>query len=403
MRIAYVSYEHPLGIAGGGIGTYMGQISALMANRGHSVEVFCGTLNNKPSTVDCKGYVLHLIPAANNTEFRTRVVNVFAKSHALHPFDIMESAEYGADGLEVKKAFPTLPLTLKLHTPAFLVSKLNNHKNGVFDKLRFVIGGLIRLQKVKFYWTYDQKNDPEYQLFNLAESVSSPSHSLAKIVNNKWGNSKKISIIPYPFINNEIGLNPLPDKVVSGLVVTFIGKVERRKGVLDLMKAIPLVLTEAPEVKFWFVGSPSLSPDKRLNMIAYLKNKLSRFGNSLEFLGFKPYNEIPSIIAASDICIFPSLWENFPNVCLEAMLAGKPVIGTNNGGMADMIQDHINGLLIPPKSPKAIANAILELYNNARLVTHLGEAARKTVTERYSGEVIGKLVENFYLQTIPAG
>jgi glycogen(starch) synthase len=400
LRIAYISYEHPAGISGGGIGTYIGQISALMAARGHSVEAFSGTLSDSPSTIKLDGYRLNLIPAKNTTEFRARVVAIFSERHTAQPFDIIESPEYGADGLEIKKAFPNLPLTLKLHTPAFLIAKLNELKNRVTDKLRFVIGGLIRLQRIKFYWVYDKKSDPEYELFNLANSVSSPSISLAKIVAIHWKSQKQITVIPYPFQTNGYEFKPvnLPQK--TEIVITFIGRIEKRKGIMDLMKAVPAILNSFPDIKFRFAGSPSLSPVKGLNMEEYLVKKLAKYSGSLEFLGLRPYQQIPLIIQESHICVFPSLWENFPNVCLEAMLGGRVVIGTNNGGMADIITNNINGILIPPGSPMAIAEAVKKLCGNPSLIRSMGNAARQTVMERYNGNVIGKLTEDFYRQII---
>ena len=102
MRIAYISFEHPPGISGGGIGTYIGQISRLMTSMGHEVEVFSGTTAT-PGTIDIDGYTLHLIRAESIAEFRTAVIQVFSPVHDTRAFDLIESPEYGADALEIKK------------------------------------------------------------------------------------------------------------------------------------------------------------------------------------------------------------------------------------------------------------------------------------------------------------
>jgi glycogen synthase len=399
--IAYISYEHPASFAGGGIGTYIGQISKLMASRGHRVEVFSGTLSTTPSTWKIDGYFLNLIPAVTKEEFRSNLLPVFKERHELVPFEIIESPEYGADALNVKKAFPKIPLTLKLHTPSFLTGELNDYKRSWKDKLRFMLGGLLRGKISKPYWIYNKNEDPEYELYNLAETSSSPSKSLAEIAGKKWNNDKIISVLPYPFeISDQLlKIQPITN-FDSRFIITFIGKLEKRKGILDLMKAIPPILNTFPDTIFRFIGKASPSPDPNLDMISYIKNKLKAYENSLEFMGYQEYNRIPSILEESHICIFPSLWENFPNVCLEAMAAGRVAIGTDNGGMADMINHNINGILIPPNSPKAIYNVVKELITNPHRIISFGNAARTTILENYNGDTIADLTENLYRKTI---
>lgn len=402
MRIAYISYEHPLSIGTGGIGTYVSQIGKVMAARNHDTELFCGTADETSSYLEINGYRLNLIPCKNKTAFKNAVVSVFAERHDFRHFEIIESPEFGADGLEIKKKFPEIPLVVKLHTPSFLISRLNAYKNGILHKLRFLTGGLIRFERNKPYWLYDQNDDPEFELYELAESVISPSSSLAKIVKITWRNIKEIKIIPNPFAVYQRPFKALPPKLPGHVMVTFIGKLEKRKGILDLMKAIPLVLQEFPGVKFYFAGSPSGSPMPGLNMDDYLKKKLKRHLHSLNFLGFLHSEEVFELINASDICVFPSLWENFPYACLEAMSAGKGVIGTDNGGMADLISDKVNGLLIPPRSPKSIFRAIRSFISNPDQLLSLGKRAKTDIAEKYNEEIIGKMTEDIYRQTILA-
>lgn len=397
MRIAYISYEHPLGIAGGGIGTYIGQISSLMASRGHEIEIFSGHMDKDQSlTID--GYILHLIKAANNLEFRENVLAKFTQRHQTKPFEIMESPEYGADALMIKRAFPNLPLTVKLHTPSFLISTLNNYSGTILKKFRFILGGLIRGKIVKPYWIYNKKNDPEYQLFMLSNSVCSPSNSLKEIVNKVWGN-KTILVIPNLFIPS-IDLMPSAKKDADSITITFIGKLERRKGVLDLMKAIPMVLKEEQRINFLFIGTSLQSPINGLKMDEYINFKLKSFKDHLEFRGFVPYQEIGKVFNETDICIFPSLWENFPTVCLEAMSAGIPVIGTNNGGMADIIENNKTGVLIRQNSPKEIAQAIIMLKRDHKLRKEIAINGHKHILKNYNGNVMGKMIEDFYKKTI---
>ncbi len=400
MNIAYISYEHPAGISGGGIGTYIGQIAKIMTERGHNVDVFIAS-EKAASSFEYDGYTIHPVEAKTLETFRVNVVEIFTKQYLLKPFDIIESPEYGADALGIRRKFPFIPLAIKLHTPAFITKRLNNYKTSHASKLRFIAGSLVRGKKVEPYWIYDKHEDAEYELFKLADAVYSPSNSLAEIISKEWPSEKVIEVIPNPFSPSTALLNAgITGFKDSPLIVTFLGRLEKRKGILDLMKAIPKVLSYSRKVVFRFVGKSHPSPEKGLNMEEYLKKHLQKYTSNLQFYGVQPYQNIPAILSDTHICVFPSVWENFPNVCLEAMAAGRVVIGTNNGGMADIITHNVSGLHINPSAPQEIAEAIKTLLINPHRIDLLGKAAREKVMLEYNAEKIGSLTESFYKRTI---
>lgn len=400
MRIAYISYEHPLGIAGGGIGTYLGQIAKVMTDRGHQVEVFTGHLELS-ETITFDNYTIHRIQAKGAKEFRERVVEPFKMQHTIQPFDIIESGEYGADALLVKKTIPGIPLTVKLHTPTFLVSRLNGRHFGAFQKVLFLLKCLRKGIVQKPFWIYDKNVDPEFELFQLAETVSSPSNSLKAIINQEWNSNREIAVVPLPFTPSEALLAiPLVKRNPGKIIICFVGKLEVRKGVMVLIKAIPEVVKFSENVMFRFIGEPLQSPVKGLNMQEYIEQELQPYSINLEFTGKQPALKIPDLIADCQICVFPSLWENFPNVCLEAMAAGKAVIGTNNGGMADMITHGKNGILVSPKSSQQLAKAILDTVAGVYDVESIGKEARKRILDGYNPNLIGQLTEGLYIETI---
>lgn len=399
MRIAYISYEHPLGITGGGIGTYVGQVARLMAALGHEVEVFSGTLQSDIS-LRHDGYLLHVINASQHFKFKSQVLIKFTERHKVSPFQIIESAEYGADALNVKKSFPSVPLVVKLHTPSFIISNLNSYNLTVFKKLRFLAGGILRGKWPTPYWIYKAKLDPEYELCLLANAVCSPSKSLKEKIEIKWG-IKNIAIIPNPFTPPQALLSIVKTNP-SALKVTYLGKLERRKGILDLMEAIPLVLKKVPDIRFLFAGNAHCSPNRNQNMEEYIKSQLHSYMKNIDFVGFVPYPKLSEIFNQTDIAVFPSLWENFPTVCLEAMSAEIAVIGTNTGGMAEILEPGKSGILIPPHSAKQIANAILHLHHNRDKLMSIGKHARNRVLTKYDSLTVGQMIVKFYTKAINA-
>jgi len=401
MHIGYISYEHPLGITGGGIGTYLGQIARLMTQRGHEVEVFTGHLSLS-GTTDYEGYRVHRVQAGNVGEFRERVAAVFAPVQLKNPFDIIESGEYGADAFLVKQEFPGIPLTLKLHTPNFLVTRLNGGAfRSNFQKAVFLLKCLRKGIVQKPFWIYDKQKDPEFALFQKADTLSSPSNSLKTIVGKEWGRRDEIEVLPLPFTPSDTLLAIPPAKrPTDKTVVCFIGKLEVRKGVVELMKAIPAIVHHSKNVLFRFIGEALPSPEHGLNMQEYIIRELKGFETYIEFTGKQPASRIPELLQDVHICVFPSRWENFPNVCLEAMSAGKLVIGTDNGGMADMITHGVNGLLVGPNDPRKMAALIIDVLTGAYDVDQIAIAARERIVAAYNSSIIGSITEELYYKTV---
>lgn len=401
MRIALISYEYPPETGFGGIGTYTEQAARMLKKRGHSVEVFAGSLE-KTYSIQEGGVLLHRVFTKNRASFSDNIFEIFSKRHSANPFEIIEGPEFMADSFTIRNRFPDVPHVIKLHTPSFLLYKLFLGDVGLARKARFLLGGLIRGKFSRPYWKYDKAEDPEYQLTQSVPFILHPSKELGGIVSKEWGIPIDHFIhLPNPFHPSPEFLDiqiRRPDS--EYLRITFIGKLEKRKGIFLLMDVIPEVVSKHPHVKFRFIGQAHPSPEADLDMEGYMKKRLHRFESHLEFTGPLPYNEIPKRLAETDICIFPSLWENQPNVCMEAMSAGRAVIGSKNGGMADMLGNDECGLLVDPYRPETIVTAIEKLIENPELRMQLGRSAREKILRNYSYESIGALTEEVYSMII---
>jgi len=396
IKIAYVSFEYPPQTGFGGIGTYVFQASRLLAQRGNHVEVFSASLSQTNSSSYEDGLWIHRI-ACNRENFNHKIVNCFSERHYEVKFDLLESPEYGADGLEIARKFPRLCFVVKCHTPQFLIDRINPLPRPNFiNRVRIVIGALRRFQSPVLKGSlYRKEFDAEYQMALLAHTITSPSRSLQHIIAQEWDIAPDTILIqPYPYIPMPM-LSSINIQVENNKTITFVGRLEVRKGILVLAKAIPDILKFDPKIKFNFVGTPMGSPDARYNMKEYLLKELLKYKDNLLFHGRLDLHGIAKILDKSSICIFPSIWENFPNVCLEAMSAGRAIIGTNSGGMAEMLSNEA-GVIIPPSDSKAIADAVINLISNNNKRIDLGLNARRKIEDAYNGEVIGALMEKQY-------
>jgi glycogen synthase len=401
MHIGYISYEYPPDTAVGGIATYVHQIAHIMQDRGHEVEVFCASTSRTVSEEITGEVAVHRLLCMDRTAFKDAILPVFETRHAKKKFDIIESPEFSADGLAIKRVHPSLPLVVKLHTPWFLIGQMNNTHLSAYKKARFIASGLLRGRLYKAYWEIKNKeDDPDYWITKTADQVHTPSASLGDILSASWGIDRNAIIqVPNPYQPGE-ALLAIPADTQADRI-TYIGRLEIRKGLVELTKAIPPVLKRYPHIKFRFVGSIQDSPKTGMDMKAYIIEKLKKYADNLEFIQV-PAAGVSLIYAETDICVFPSIWENFPNTCLEAMAAGRGIVASKNGGMMDMLSDCDGGILVDPSKPRDIANALLFLLKDKAERQRKGKNARDKVLAAYNSEVIGSLTEKQFELAIRA-
>ena len=396
LHIALVSYEYAGLARGGGIGTYVRNAARMLADSGHRVEVFT---EGAAGTADLDGVTVHTCPTAARSDFAEAVADAFSERHRAAPFDVVEAAEYGADAARVAEAFPDLPLVVKLHTPAFLISEINYRFEPWTKKVRYLAGGLKRGQLPRPYWVYRPEGDPERALALRADEVTSPSRALLDLLRERWSlDPDRLAHVPNVFIPPPALLD-VPAETRTRRV-TFIGKLEVRKGVLDLADAVPHVLAAVPEATFRFIGRSLPHPGTGQDLAVHLRDRLGRAADAVEFVEAVPYDEVPAYYADTDVCAFPSVWENFPNVCLEAMTAARGVVASSSGGMPEMVDDGVTGRLVAPGDARTLAGAIVDLLRDPDGRARMGRAARAHASAAYAPDVIAPLQEASYRRVV---
>lgn len=183
-------------------------------------------------------------------------------------------------------------------------------------------------------------------------------------------------------------------------VVSNIGRLDWWKGQDDFLRALTMITQMHPNTKALIVGKPDTTTQSQ----AYyqeLQRLVSEWHLSehVVFTGFR--SDISSIMAVSDIVVHSaSEPEPFGRVVVEGMAAGRPVIATGAGGVLDIIEDQVTGLLVPPKNAEAMAEAIGQLLQNRRQAMALGQKAQQAVRERFSVKQHVMAVERIYHQIL---
>jgi glycosyltransferase involved in cell wall biosynthesis len=120
----------------------------------------------------------------------------------------------------------------------------------------------------------------------------------------------------------------------------------------------------------------------------------------VSFLGAVDSAGIKRLLSEADICVFPSRFDNFPNACLEAMAAGRPIVATRSGGMEEMLGPTDAGLLVKPGNVRELTNALVRLIEDPAMRSAMAQRARQRVLHAYSDDVIGPLYEQTYAEAI---
>lgn len=159
-------------------------------------------------------------------------------------------------------------------------------------------------------------------------------------------------------------------------VIGTICSLAKRKGLSYLLAAVPRVLQTLPEARFFLVGD---GPQRQNLELQALDLGIS---TQVEFLG--PRGDIAGLLCAFDLFVLPSLLEGMPNAVLEAMAAGVPVVATAVGGVPEFVESGHTGLLVPPASPSALADAMLRLATDVNLRRQCAHKAQVLVDTRFT-------------------
>jgi glycosyltransferase involved in cell wall biosynthesis len=171
-------------------------------------------------------------------------------------------------------------------------------------------------------------------------------------------------------------------------VTAFVGRLSPEKGPQYLLQAVPQVLAAQSAARFLIVGE---GPQR-----AELEALTRRLGleGSVRFLGYR--DDVSVLFALSNVVVVPSLREAFGLVLLEAMAQARPVVATRVGGIPEVVEAGLTGLLVPPADPTALAQAILDLLQNPEKAATMGRRGQAVVAEGFSPALMAQRVMNVY-------
>ena len=178
----------------------------------------------------------------------------------------------------------------------------------------------------------------------------------------------------------------------SEQVVIFVGSLIPVKGVQYLVEAMNTVIQHFPEARLLLVGD-----GEEREYLEKLADKLN-LAEHITFIGRVANQRVPEYLVASDLFVLPSLSEGFPNVILEAMAAGLPIVTTNVSGLSEIVKDGENGFVVETRNPQQLAEKISLLLSDTELRNRFS-VNNRSEAEQNSWEAVVEKLEKVYLNT----
>jgi glycosyltransferase involved in cell wall biosynthesis len=353
----------------GGPASHAPEVARFLSGRGHDVEVVT-TARAKPAPAPYPIRAVSRRAPKGAIHFRTAAL---VRSRARRADVVYTTGMFGRSAAGALAA--RRPYVVKLTAdPAFERSRRRGLVQGDVEEFQHGGGGVAAavLRRAR-----------DFELRHAAH-VFCPSSYLRELVLS-WGvPADRVSVLPNPApelpelrpretLRQELGLN--------GATLAFAGRLTAQK---SLERALDAVAAN-DGVRLVIAGE---GPDR-----ATLEGRANELGISdrVGFLGAQPRERVVELFHAADAAILTSSWENFPHTVVEALAVGTPVLAMAAGGVAEVVRDGVNGLLVSPGDTAALTATVQRYFADASLRERLRSAAASSVAEYAPERVFGEL------------
>ncbi|AGK98031.1 glycosyltransferase family 4 protein [Clostridium pasteurianum] len=383
MRIVMLSWEYPPKNIGG-LSNHVHNLSRALTLLGHEIHVITCEEGTSPVEENDDGIIVHRVtPYKIDTEDFTkwimqlnfsmieeciRIIRKIGKIDIIHAHDWLSA--YSAKAL--KWSF-NIPMVSTIHATE------EGRNNGIrTDMQRYI-------SSTEWLLTYESW-----------KIISCSNYMKEQIISNFKVADDKIWVVPNGVDSKgfDFEFNPLEFRRNYALddekIIFFIGRHVFEKGIQLLIDAAPRIIAEYSKAKFVIAGTGPMTEE--------LKYKVKQIGleNKILFSGYMN-NEIKSkLYRVANIAVFPSLYEPFGIVALEAMAAGCPIVVSDTGGLSELVKHRVNGMKMINGLVESLKDNVLALLQDNELCERIKEKAKESVKEKYTWEEVAKLTTKMY-------
>jgi glycogen(starch) synthase len=408
LTVALLSQQFPPGVVGG-IGRLTRDLAQGLANRGHNIHVLTRAVaGSAANLVDFEdGVWVHrliedrdegaapagaLVPS-HIWRHSARMLRELRRLDAMHPIDVVEAPIWDVEGLAAILSGEFCVVT-SLHTPLKKVVETNPDWQANMTAAKQL--------------AYDQIAQAERFVAARANGVRANSVAVLETMGQLYDlrlENERVAVLPHGMEDrtkrisgNEDAVTLRNEKCVTGL---YAGRFEGRKGTDVLLAAIPELCEKYHFTRFVLTGEDRTLPDgSTLGGDFRTRHVGANFLDRVIFAGEVSDAQLESHLHACDIFVAPSRYESFGLVFLEAMMFGKPVVGCRAGGMSEVIEEGVTGVLAEPGDVASLVSAISALLEDGTKRREFGRAGRERYLQLYTREALIERTLKFYRETL---
>tara|TARA_B110000438_G_C15821172_1_gene654540 strand:+ start:5872 stop:7053 length:1182 start_codon:yes stop_codon:yes gene_type:complete len=371
---------------GGGIGTYIYNLSKGLIKFGHTVHVISPSTSAVYVKDNIDGIVIHRLPKKTlpkieklfpGLRWSFQIYRLINQLHRQQIIDVIEFPNWEASGV-LSQLMLNIPTVVRVHTPFFETLGLDSDHITFGDKVT------CKLEE----WSC-----------NKATKLVSSTRSHAKTISDEYVIPiEKFTIIPLGIIDkNPENITERPGG--KEIKLLYVSRLENRKGTLALLEALPLLNKQCIDFHINIIGSDRPHAPGGIKFQKYFEQNYADLSDKVSFPGFVNDEELERFYRQSDLFVVPSVYESFGLIYVEAMMYGLPSIATVGGGIPEVITQQVDGYLTEINSPKELVTFILEFINDRNKLKVMGHAARLSFVNRFEYLIMSKNTVAVYEET----
>lgn len=361
MRIAFLTREYPPDSLWGGPAIVYYNYARSLSEKGHEVHVICQAIEHPRDLIEQGVFVHRVGTNPNRWSVAARInysVHSWLKLRRLiekYRIDVVEAVYWSAEGLLYSLQRHT-PLVIAAQTPVTTSIKLRERSR---------VTQLLPMKALSFIADFTARR---------ADRIIANSRSTyVRLARGICKDTTRLDLIYHGVDTREYKAvrtkaRESLDVPESSPIVLFVGRLEPRKGVHVLFKAIPEILSHTPDARFVLVGKDTNTGPKGTSFKQSLLNntEIRAWRENIVFVDFLPQDELIGLYSACDVFVLPSLVESFGLPIIEAMACGKPVVATKTGIAPEIGLKPPYGFTIRPADAEELAAAIMKLLSLER-------------------------------------
>jgi len=391
LHVCFLSAEYPPAHVNG-IGRVIHALATSLAARGHCVRVL--TTGEVHTRVDLEDDVwVHRVPALPHPvpddvnvpehlwNHSASLLDELHRIETFRPIDVVQGPNWDSEGI------------------ATVLEGRYRYVVGMYTPLQTVlrVDPAMRQRAQAAPELFSQMIDVETLVYRRAAGYLACGPAIVEEVESGYGVSfphDRLGLVAHGLEDSSVGAGATA--AGDRARVLFVGRLEARKGIDTLLESAVMLAQAGCDFELRLVGDPSLAGPTGLPYRDEFERHHPELRDRVTFLGRVDDETLREEYRACDVFVAPSRFESFGLILLEAMMFAKPVVATDIGGMREIVDDGVSGLLVPPDDADALTHALRALIGSPERRASLGDGGRRAYAERFTLDKMAEGAEEFY-------